>query len=111
MGRVDSAAACGDLLVKMIDDQPNKNKFYLKRDLNGEIIVDLMDRQLKTHVIEFAKTQAKERAFLQAQESGAIDIEVYTTENYISVTPDDLSENIFFECLITGIATGRPCLA
>tara|TARA_B100000686_G_scaffold355372_1_gene473832 strand:+ start:11008 stop:13032 length:2025 start_codon:yes stop_codon:yes gene_type:complete len=61
--------------------------------------------------INFAKTQAKERAFLQAQESGAIDIEVYTTENYISVTPDDLSENIFFECLITGIATGRPCLA
>ena len=57
MGRVDSAAACGEFLVKMIDDQPNKNKFYLKRDLNGEIIVDLMDRQLITHIIEFAKTQ------------------------------------------------------
>ena len=57
MGRVDSAAACGDFLVKMIDDQPNKNKFYLKRDLKGEIIVDLMDRQLITHVIEFAKNQ------------------------------------------------------
>ena len=57
MGRIDSASKCGDFLLKMIDDQPNKNKFYLKRDLNGEIIVDLMDRQLITHVIEFAKNQ------------------------------------------------------
>ena len=40
-----------------MDDQPKKNKFYLKRDLNGEIIVDLMDRQLITHFIEFAKKQ------------------------------------------------------
>ena len=37
----DAAAACGDFLVKMIDDQPNKNKFYLKRDLKGEIIVEI----------------------------------------------------------------------
>ena len=55
MGRVDSAAACGEFLVKMIDDQPNKNKFYLKRDLNGEIIVDLMDRQLKLTLLNLLK--------------------------------------------------------
>ena len=61
--------------------------------------------------IEFAKTQAKKYALLQAQEFGAIDIVVHTTEKQTSVAPDDLSEDIFFECIITGIATGRPSLA
>ena len=70
-----------------------------------------IDFNVLTDAIEFAKTQAKKHALLQAQESGAIDIVVHTTEKQTSVTPDDLSEDIFFECIITGIATGRPSLA
>ena len=66
------------------------------------------DFTLLKEAIQFAESATATRARARAHSAGAATIEVTTEHIQTSVEPDDLSEEVFFECRVTSTASGRP---
>jgi N-methylhydantoinase A/oxoprolinase/acetone carboxylase beta subunit len=68
------------------------------------------DFTLLKEAIQFAESVTATRARIKARNAGAATIELVTEHIQTSVEPDDLSEEVFFECRVTSTATGRPSM-
>jgi N-methylhydantoinase A/oxoprolinase/acetone carboxylase beta subunit len=68
------------------------------------------DFTLLKEAIQFAESITIARARTKARSAGAATIEVLTEHIQTSVEPDDLSEEVFFECRVTSTASGRPSM-
>jgi N-methylhydantoinase A/oxoprolinase/acetone carboxylase beta subunit len=68
------------------------------------------DFTLLKEAIQFAESTTAARARTKARSAGAATIELVTEQMETSVEPDDLSEEVFFECRVTSTASGRPSM-
>ena len=68
------------------------------------------DFTLLKEAIQFAESTTAARARTKARSAGAATIELVTEHMQTSVEPDDLSEEVFFECRVTSTASGRPSM-
>lgn len=69
------------------------------------------DFTLLKDAIQFAESTTAARAKTKAHSAGAGTIELVTERMQKSVKPDDLSDEVFFECRVTSTASGRPSVS